>query len=124
MKFFDYCFYRIHYWYLKRKIDTHPRVYSSNWVSFGEICNILIFIQLFLFLFKIQCKILFVAIPLYIIIYGMNYFVLLTTKKYEKLLEKYEDETYKMLKGWGVVLYLVGSLALFIVSLFVFKVFN
>ena len=124
MKFFNYCFYRIHYLYIKRKIDKDPRVYSSNWVSFGEICNILIVIQLFLFLLEIKCKILFVAIPLYIIIYVMNYFVLLTTKKYENLLEKYKDETHKTLKAWGVVLYLVGSLALFIVSLFVFKVFH
>jgi hypothetical protein len=77
-----------------------------------------------MFLFKLKCNILLVIIPLYIIIYGINYFATLTTNKYEKLVEKYKDEKHKTLKGWGILLYMVGSLALLIVSLLELKVFQ
>ena len=113
IKFFDYCFYRIHYVYVKRKIDSAPRVYSTNWVSFGQICNILIFIQLFCFVINVKFEIVF-AIPLYIIVYGINYFIIFTKKKYDDLAEKHKKESYKKLKGWGVFLYLLGSLIIWL----------
>ncbi len=124
MKFFDYCFYRIHQVYIKRKIDKHPQVYSSNWVSFGQVSNIMVFVQLFLYLLEIKCHILLIAAPLYIIISGMNCFFIMTTEKYEKLLEMYKNETHRTLKGWGVLLYEVISFALCAFLILTLRVFD
>jgi len=121
MKFFEYCFYRIHSWYVHKKVASTPRIYSTNWVSFGQIFNILMFIQIFCFIIDVKFEILYIMLPLYIIIYGMNYFVLLTEKKYEKLVEKYKEESYKKLKGWGVFLYLISSLVVWLVCAILLK---
>jgi hypothetical protein len=77
--------------------------------------NVLIFIQVFCFIVNVKFEIIFVIIPLYIILYGINYFILLTEPKYNELAEKYKDEKHKKLKGWGVLLYLIGSLVVWLV---------
>ncbi|SKC56460.1 hypothetical protein SAMN06298215_1698 [Bacteroidales bacterium WCE2008] len=43
----------------------------------------------------------------------------LKEKKFKELREKYKNETHKKLKGWLVFLYIIGTLFLYIVSLYV-----
>ncbi len=43
----------------------------------------------------------------------------LKEKKFKELQEKYKNETHKKLKGWLVFLYIIGTLFLYIVSLYV-----
>jgi hypothetical protein len=104
-----------------KRVDSAPRIYSTNWVSFGQVCNILSFIQILCFIINVKFEMIFVLIPLYIVIYGINYFFLLTDKKYEKLLEIYKYEKHKRIKGWGVFLYLIGSLVIWLACIFLLK---
>jgi hypothetical protein len=115
MIFFDYCFYRIHSFFVKNKIAVHPQIHSSNLVSAIQIFNIWTFVKLLFFIFKIKFETLIIVSPLYLIIYGINYNILLTTKKYEKLRKMYKSENHKKLKGWGVSLCLVGSFLLIMI---------
>ena len=121
MKFFYYIFYRIidsrYYQKVEKKdawifgmgITTSCQAMNLNALLislFGENKNEQLSIKEWLFIFT----------GLFVI----NLF-LLTNKKYLALKERWKDETHRTLKGWGVVLYTVGSLALFIFALFFFK---
>jgi hypothetical protein len=102
--------------YIKRKIDKAPQIYSTGWVTLGQLCNILLIIRILCFIFNLNLeynsKISVGIISL--LIYSINSFFLLTKKKYEKLAEKYKNEKHRKIKGWGVFLYLVGSVFLLV----------
>jgi hypothetical protein len=114
MKFFDYCFYRILSYYIKRKVDKHPLIYTTGWVTLGQSCNIITIVTLFCFIFDIKYDFKTIWTCLVIIVYLINDRFLLTYKKYEKLSEIYKDEKHKKLKGWGVFSYIIVSILLFI----------
>jgi hypothetical protein len=122
MKLFDYCFYRIHSVYIHKKIDKHPRIYACGWTSFSQLCNMLSVVLLFCFVFNLKYDFKIIILTLTIGIYVTNYFFLLTEKKYKELTKKYKEEKNKKLKGWLVFLYIFGSLLLYNISLFVFKI--
>jgi hypothetical protein len=105
--FFEYCFYRIHFLYVHKKIASDPNIYASGLVSGCQLFNVLTIINIFQIFTNstydgdIKFLIWSIALPIFLI----NYFILLTEKKYIKLKEKYKEENNRKLKGWGVALY-------------------
>ena len=91
-KFFYYCFYRIHSWYIMHKIDRTPRIYSTHWIASGQSFNVMSLLTIFFYYFDIKFEFLFVLAPIYITLYVLNYSFLLTEKKYQELTEK-KNET-------------------------------
>ena len=91
-----------------QKVDPkHPFIWASTWVTGAQLFNILTIINIY-YIFTnstydgdIKLLVWSIVIPLCII----NYFILLTEKKYIKLKEKYKEENNRKLKGWGVALY-------------------
>ena len=119
--FFEYCFYRIHSWYLKYKIDTQPRVYSAHWVCVGTTSNLMTFIQIFCYFINIKFELLLLLLPIHAMNYWINYSFLLTDRKYKELEKKYKKEKFKKIKGFGVILYLISSLIIWIICLIYLK---
>jgi hypothetical protein len=123
MKFFYYCFYRITNVYFakfeKWGSDFQTCYISSmGLVTLCQSANILSIITIpFIFDNKMYSKemALFLVIPLYVI----NWFFILTKRKYMKLKERWQNENpkYKKLKGYFVVLYIVSSLILYFVMI-------
>ncbi|MBR3389244.1 MAG: hypothetical protein IKG83_01855 [Prevotella sp.] len=120
-KFFYYCFYRIHSWYIMHKIDRTPRIYSTHWIASGQSFNVMSLLTIFFYYFDIKFEFLFVLAPIYITLYVLNYSFLLTEKKYQELTEKYKNEKHKKLKGWGVFFYLVSSFVVWMICTAIFK---
>ena len=119
--FFEYCYYRIHSWYIVHKVDRTPRIYSTHWVSFGQTSNVITLICPLCYCLNIKVEFLFIFFPIHIIHCWLNYSFLLTEKKYQELTEKYKNEKHKKLKGWGVFFYLLSSFAISIICLGVFE---
>lgn len=83
-------------------------------MSIGSIIlSIIIFVMYCLFGMKINVNIIWAIIFITSI---LSFF--LNKKKYEELVEKYKDERNSKLKGWLVFLYIIGSVTLFFVSLY------
>jgi len=95
------------------KKDTH--LLTSVWVTLLQLGNILTMIDIYQIYTNSTIKynytvlVFSITIPLTII----NTFFLLTEKKYKWMFEHYKEEKYKKLKGWGVFLYIIGSIFLF-----------
>ena len=58
-------------------------------------------------------------VPVFVLMF-IN-FRLFTKQKYKSLKSKYKNEKHKTLKGYGVLLYEIGSFALIIICQFVFS---
>ncbi len=80
--FFEYCYYRIHSWYIMHKVDRTPRIYSTHWVSFGQTSNVITLICPLCYCLNIKVEFLFIFFPIHIIHCWLNYSFLLTEKKY------------------------------------------
>ncbi|MDR1198829.1 MAG: hypothetical protein LBK94_07445 [Prevotellaceae bacterium] len=114
IKFFDYCFYRIATTKYFQKVDPKtPYIWAFGWTQFCELLNILTFINIYHLFdnsrYDYEIVPILICIPLSII----NVFILLTKKKYNKSIAYYKDEKHKKLKGWGIFLYVIGSMLAF-----------
>ena len=112
IKFFEYCFYRIRNSKLSQLSGNHPQATASALISYCETMNILTIIFAFHLFYKNQHYLILCVIAIIIFLYVINTCLLLTEKKYKRLIEYYKDEKHKKLKGWGVFLYVVGSIFL------------
>ena len=117
--FFDYCFYRISTsWYYRKIEPSTPYIWVCGQVTGCEVFNIMTLINVYHLINHSTYNFEIVFIPILIIVAMVNIFVLLTQKKYEFLIEHYKDEKHKKLKGWGVFLYVISSLFLFLFTEF------
>lgn len=116
MRFFNYCFYRISHAY-KFLDSTGYYISGSMIVSACQAFNV---IALFSILFSISkinlSKPIIIVIGVLFVI--MNIF-LYDKNKFYKFHEQWENETHKTTKGWLVFIYVVASLVLFFVSLYI-----
>jgi hypothetical protein len=112
-RFFEYCFYRICFVYHKRKIDIHPQIYSSGWVTGAQLFNILTIVDIYQIFTNTKYNATILVWSIVISLGIINSFILLTEKKYIKLTEKYKEEKNKKIKGWGVFLYVSVSILIY-----------
>ena len=121
IKFFEYCFYRISAFYDK-KVYSPPFAYSITWVSFPQTCNIITVINLFCFIVKLKYDFhLIILLACYFIVIITTFVIngfLLTEKKYKELIKRYKNEKHKKIKGWGVFLYVICSMFLFVYTFY------
>jgi hypothetical protein len=116
MNFFNYCFYRISSAY--KFIDgTGFYIYGNGVVSSCQAFNTISLISVLLtfFEYKLSKEIIISTIAFYFI---LNLF-LNTKNKFNLLSERWKEEKHKTLKGWLVFAYVVASLVLFFVSLYI-----
>ena len=118
IKYFDYVFYKIATSKFYQKVDPKmPYIWAFGVLQFCQLCNILTLVGIYdiftgvnlasepkTFVWKI-------AFPLSV----FNVFFVMTEKKYKWLIERYKNEAHKKLKGWLVILYIVGTLVFAIV---------
>ena len=62
--------------------------------------------------------ILILGVPIVAVILS---FLFINKKKYKELEEKYKDEKHRKLKGWLIFLYLICSLVLYIIAVFLWS---
>ena len=96
--FFEYCYYRIHSWYIVHKVDRTPRIYSTHLVSFGQTSNVITLICPLCYCLNIKVEFLFIFFPIHIIHCWLNYSFLLTEKKYQEWLSDQLDEKRDQIK--------------------------
>ena len=118
-----YCYYKFSKffdewdWYLGDK-DGHI---SGSLVLFQSFA--FIFLSILSFIFSLYDKKFNSDIIITIfVLCGILSLFFVSKKKYKELEERYKDEKYSNLKTGLVFLYFIGSIALFFVSIFVFKV--
>lgn len=112
--FFDYCFYRIATTRYFQKVDPKmPWIWAFGWVSFCQTGNVLTLIDVYQIFTNSTYNYESWIWPIAIFISIINMF-LLTEKKYNRLVEHYKEEKNKKIKGWGVFLYVLGSLFIYI----------
>jgi archaellum biogenesis protein FlaJ (TadC family) len=87
-------------------------------LSLGSIFLSLLALIFSLFDIKFSITLLWIAV---IIISILSIFFI-NKKKYKQLDKKYKNERHSKLKGWLVLLYVIGSVAMYFVSLYVFDV--
>jgi len=116
MRFFNYCFYRISSAY--KLLDSTGYFISGNViVSSCQAFNSITLLSIMFFLIEVELtKIIIIFTGLIFVI--INLFIL-DKNKYIELSEKWKDEKFKTLKGWLVFLYVLISLVLFFVSLYI-----
>lgn len=117
MRFFYYCFYRICRAYKSK--DKDFQIYAQNAVSMCQAFNIISII------FIVGCFKGFrpTTTPLIAILLSIaiiNLFIL-NRKKYYELDERWKNEPRQKLKGWLVLSYVLGSVALLFISIFLDK---
>jgi accessory gene regulator protein AgrB len=100
--------------YLQKVDPKTPYIWAFGWISSCQLGNILTITgiyQIFTNTTLDNDKLLVwsIAIPLSIV----NMFFMTTEKKYKWLVEHYKDEKNKKIKGWGVFLYVIGSMLAF-----------
>ena len=94
--FFEYCFYRIATTKYFKKVDSKtPWIWAFGWTSFCELLNIMTIINTYHIFNKSTYNFEFVFILICIPVYFINVFILLTEKKYKRLLEYYKEENNK-----------------------------
>ena len=117
LKFFDYVFYRIATTKYYQKVDPKtPYIWAFGCVSFFQLGNILTIVDIYQIFTKVRFDnaslVWSISIPLSII----NVFFITTEKKYKWMVEHYKNEKNKIIKGWGVFLYMIGSVLAFAVT--------
>lgn len=104
--------------FYKKKIASIPYPYPLSWVALCQVCNIMTVIGLFHVVRLKYNLAIFVCLSVacIIITFVINCF-LLTERKYKNLTEKHKDEKHKTIKGWGVFLYVIGSVFLYVFTM-------
>ena len=124
--FFYYCFYREESWYQKHRRLTAPwdqsLVVSVSSVTSAQWFNLMTLATVVGYYFHFRINLIYILCML------VTGFVLLfinsrlfTEKKFKSLKSRYKNEKHKTLKGYGVLLYEIGSFVLWIICLFVFR---
>ena len=115
--FFFYCFYRLESWQKK-----HPHFISQSFPVSGVTgamwFNILTLVTIIGYYYNFKVHILYM-VPVGLILLLINS-SLFTEKQYKYLESKYKVERKKTLKGYGVGLYLIGSIILYVIVLSLF----
>lgn len=124
--FFYYCFYREESWYQKNVIRIalwdHTYVHSVTAVTGAQWFNLLTLATVagYYFHFRINLSYkLCMVITAFVLLFINS--ILFTEKKFKSLKSRYKNEKHKTLKGYGVLLYEIGSFVLWIICLFVFR---
>lgn len=116
--FFEYCFYRAAKFY-KSWGENNNYYISGKFSLFLALCaNLLTLIGLFYFIFGTKYSINIVYL-VWILLSVLSFFIL-NRKKYAELEQRYKEERNSKLKGWLVFLYIIGSIILFFVSLYLY----
>ena len=117
---FYYIFYRASKFY-KSWGEYNNYYISGKFLLFlALVANILFLIGLFCYILGIRYSI--QIIYLIWILFSVLSFFVLNERKYEELAEKYKDEKNSQLKGWLVFAYVIGSVVLYFISLYIFEI--
>lgn len=115
-RFWEYCFYRVADTKLIKELvsEVFSSVTSCGYISLFQImnlCTILNLISMPRFLFWTIT----VLADFIILFYN---FQIMNDNKYEELKAKHKDEPHRVLKGFGVIMYMLISFILVILSFF------
>jgi len=114
LRFFDYCFYRITYSKYYQRVDKKdPYIWAWGWISLCQTFNVLSIIIIYYLIIDTKFNFKLVCIPIYLTIYFLNIYCFLPIKKYKEMGKLEKNEKYRKLKGWGVILYILLSFAIF-----------
>lgn len=117
-KLLYYVYYRIARAY--QILDDKLYYGHASFILFTALCCLFLVFLAFIFsLFGLK----FSLIMLYTvaIIFIVFAIIFASEKKYKELEKKYADERHKKIKGWLVFLFIIMSVILYFVSLYVFK---
>ncbi len=114
---FYYIFYRASKFYKSWGESNNYYISGKFSLFLALAANILFLIGLFCYLLGIRYSIQIVYLT-WILLFVLSLFVL-DKQKYKELAEKYKDEKNSQLKGWLVFAYIIGSVVLYFVSLFI-----
>jgi len=116
---FNYCYYRISRFY--ENWGEKDVCYTGSIIIFGSFGFYLLSLLAFIFsVFKIKFSIVLIGSILCICVIISLFFI--NKLKYKELKQLYKDEKHRKLKGWIVFLYLISSVILFFISLYLFDV--
>ena len=115
--------YRHESWYQKHQ-GYWPYIASASVVTGAQYFNLMTLATIVGYFFhfritNIYIHLLCMLVPVFVLMF-IN-FRLFTKQKYKSLKSKHKNEKHKTLKGYGVLLYEIGSFALIIICQFVFS---
>ena len=113
---FYYVFYRASKFYKSWGENNNYYISGKFSLFLAFASNILFLIGLFCYILGIRYSIQIVYL-IWILLFVLSFFVL-NENRYKELAEKYEKNS--QLKGWLVFAYVIGSLVLYFVSLFIY----
>ena len=116
MIFFNYCFYRISSAY-KAWDNTGFHIYGIGVVSLCMVGKILAIISVYLSFSDLKLTPTIAGV-VSVVVFVLNTFIM-NEKKYFQLSERWKNEKYKKLKGWLVFSYIILSVVIFFVSLYI-----
>ena len=114
---FYYAFYRASKFYKSWGENNNYYISGKFSLFLAFASNILFLIGLFCYILGIRYSIQIVYL-IWILLFVLSFFVL-NENRYKELAEKYKDEKNSQLKGWLVFAYVIGSVVLYFVSLFI-----
>ena len=115
---FYYVFYRASKFYKSWGENNNYYISGKFSLFLAFASNILFLIGLFCYILGIRYSIQIVYL-IWILLFVLSFFVL-NENRYKELAENYKDEKNSQLKGWLVFAYVIGSLVLYFVSLFIY----
>ena len=115
---FYYVFYRASKFYKSWGENNNYYISGKFSLFLAFASNILFLIGLFCYILGIRYSIQIVYL-IWILLFVLSFFDLKENRNKE-LAEKYNDEKNSQLKGWLVFAYVIGSLVLYFVSLFIY----
>jgi len=115
---FYYAFYRASKFYKSWGENNNYYISGKFSLFLAFASNILFLIGLFCYILGIRYSIQIVYL-IWILLFVLSFFVL-NKNRYKELAEKYKDEKNSQLKGWLVFAYVIGSVVLYFVSLFIY----
>ena len=115
---FYYVFYRASKFYKSWGENNNYYISGKFSLFLAFASNILFLIGLFCYILGIRYSIQIVYL-IWILLFVLSFFVL-NENRYKELAEKYKDKKNSQLKGWLVFAYVIGSVVLYFVSLFIY----
>ena len=115
---FYYAFYRASKFYKSWGENNNYYISGKFSLFLAFASNILFLIGLFCYILGIRYSIQIVYL-IWILLLVLSFFVL-NENRYKELAEKYKGEKNSQLKGWLVFAYVIGSVVLYFVSLFIY----
>ena len=115
---FYYVFYRASKFYKSWGENNNYYISGKFSLFLAFASNILFLIGLFCYILGIRYSIQIVYL-IWILLFVLSFFVL-NENRYKELAKKYKDEKNSQLKCWLGFAYVIGSLVLYFVSLFIY----